>query len=138
MTITLARAEIMAEIQTIEGIRMAPDGVPEKAQFPFAVSFADNGRYEFFNDAQYRAFHNITLEIHVEREPDLERRYNTMEPFIDLIPKHLQAKLKTREWQTIQTWAQIDYDVTPSQWNGVKTLAVKFVLRNVKVVSNYD
>ena len=137
MSLRKARLELIAEMQTISEIRFAPDGIPEQAHFPFLVSYADNGVYTMHvTDGQIKGLHNITLDLHVIKEPDITRAYDEMEPFADLIVEHLYRKLKTREWSTINTFGQIDYDIAPAQYGGVKTLSIRFVVRDVKVLTN--
>jgi hypothetical protein len=85
------------------------------------------------------SLHDVELQMHVIKEPDMDRSYrNELLPLLDEIPRQLKQKLKTKAWNTIQTWDRIDYEVGPGRWYGVNTLMIRYTIRQVKVIIDYD
>ena len=125
--------EIVEEIQTISGIRSAPEVPPESTDlFPFVVTYPGAGNYHQGPFKVMTALHNITVELHVEKK-DLPRNFGTVMDLIDVIPYELMKLLNASGFSTISTFGNIEYSFGTMSWNDVETIGVRYTITDVKV-----
>jgi len=129
-----AVAEIIDELQTISGIRYAPDELVESAneQFPFAVVYPLTGRYTVGPSTLMKGLHGINIELHVARK-DLPRDFSTVMKLIDEIPYQIDKLRKDGKLTAMSTFGDITYTFGPLSWSGVETLGVTYTIEEVKV-----
>jgi len=138
MALKDAIAEIVDELQEIDGIRHVPDEPPESNDaFPFAVVYPGAGRYKILAATNVLGLHNIIIELHVARK-DLARDYTTVMKIIDEIPKKIYQALKDRpsNWETLGGDNEFGIETSGFQaleWANVPTRGVVFTLLDVKV-----
>ena len=136
-TLQEARLEIVDMLKTAEiGLREVPSKIPANAKpFPFAVPRMGSGYFEI-QSARIKGMHNIVIEIHVKRL-DIGRNYDKLEKLTQDVAHHLSEKHKNREFTKLEHWDRIVYDLQPSVWAEVETLAVILLFENVKVWSDF-
>ena len=128
-----ACVEIVEEIQTISGIRSAPEVPPESTDlYPFVVTYPGGGDYHQGPAQVMTGMHNITVELHVERK-DLPRNYSTVLDLIDVIPYELMKLLNAGGFSTLSTFGNIEYSFGAMSWNEVETIGVRYTITDVKV-----
>jgi len=124
--------EIVNEIQTIPGIRSAPEEPPESTElYPFVVTYPGTGTYHQGPAVVLTGLHDITIELHVARR-DLPRNYTTVLDLIDQIPYELQKLLNAGGYSTIKTFGDIEYTFGAMSWGGVDTIGVRYTITQVK------
>jgi hypothetical protein len=131
-------AEIIDELQTIPGIRYAPDELVENNndQFPFAVVYPLSGYFNTFTtSAQMKGMHSINIELHVARK-DLPRDFATVMDLIDEIPYQLMKLRHDSGLTHMATFGNIEYSFGPMEWAGVNTIGVTYTITEVKVERN--
>ena len=125
--------EIVEEIQTISGIRSAPEVPPESTDlFPFVVTYPGAGNYHQGPFKVMTALHNITVELHVEKK-DLPRNFGTVMDLIDVIPYELMKLHNASGFSTISTFGDIEYSFGALSWGDVETIGVRYTITDVKV-----
>lgn len=128
--------EIIAEIQTISGIRRVPEQPPENNdQFPFAIVYPGTGSYHQAPAVVMTGLHNVTIELHVSRK-DLPRDYSTVMNLIDKIPEELMKLHNAGGFSDLATFGDIEYSFGSMIWAGVDTLGVRYTMTDVKVQTN--
>jgi hypothetical protein len=130
-----AIAEIIDELQTISGIRYAPDELVENSneQFPFAVVYPLTGLFNTRTSSMLmKGLHEINIELHVARK-DLPRDFATVMNLIDEIPYQLMKKRLAGSFSHIDAFDEITYIFGPLLWGGVDTLGVTYTMTVAKV-----
>ena len=134
MALKEAVAEIIDELQTINGIRRVPNEPPENNdQFPFAVVYPITGLYTQGPAQLMKGLHSVNIELHVVRKADLAREFNQIMDLIDTIPWELMKLLNDGGYSELDTIGQIEYTFGPLSWAGVETLGVTYTITGVKV-----
>ena len=127
--------EIIDELQTISGIRYAPDELVESAndQFPFAVVYPLTGYFNTLTtSAQMKGMHSINIELHIARK-DLPRDFSQVMDLIDEIPYQIIKLRNDGLLSHMATFGNIEYTFGPLSWAGVDTLGVTYTITEVKV-----
>jgi len=127
-------------IESIDGMRQAPDEIPEQMNvFPFAVSYVSalTDSTQATRGFQKNNF-VITTEIHVARK-DLPRDYARLSRFNTLFPAAVWGDLNANTSALggyVDTIQSVSGALTPSTWGGTETLAWTFTT-SVKVMSQW-
>jgi len=130
-----ALKEIIDVLQTISGIRYAPDVLVENSneQFPFAVVYPLAGLFNTrTSSVQMKGLHEINIELHVARV-DLPRDFATLMDLIDEIPYQLMKKRLAGSFTNIEAFDEITYIFGPLTWANVDTLGVTYTMTVAKV-----
>ncbi len=130
--------EIIDELQTISGIRYAPDELEENSndQFPFAVVYPLTGYFNTLTtSAQMKGMHSINIELHIARV-DLPRDFKTLMDLIDEIPYQIIKLRNDGLLSHMETFGNIEYTFGPLIWAKVDTLGVTYTITEVKVERN--
>ena len=129
-----AIAEIIDELQTISGIRYAPDALVESAhdQFPFAVVYPLTGAFVGGPATLMKGLHGINIELHVARK-DVPRDFSTVMDLIDEIPWQLMKLRNDGKLTHMATFGAITYTFGSLAWAGVETLGVTYTINDTKI-----
>jgi hypothetical protein len=120
-------------VRGVSGVRGAPAAVPEDiAAYPFAVTYASGGVWEFGPAGDKKGLHSVTVELHVARK-ELPRDVAKAMPFGDTIPNALMRDPTLGG--TASTFGRIRYSFGPLGWGGMDTIGFRFVLEDIKVLS---
>ena len=128
--------EIQVVIGALNGIKRAPVNPPEQMDaFPFVVCYARTGVLKSGPIEQMTGLHDLIVELHMSREPDLPKVIGKLMDFSNLIPNALFLAIKNSTFTTVQTFGPINYTFGPLGWGGVATVGWTFTLVAVKIQS---
>ena len=128
-------AEIINELQTISGIRYAPDTLVENSneQFPFAVVYPLTGYFNTLTtSSQMKGMHSINIELHIALK-DLPRDFAQLMDLIDEIPYQIIKLRNDGLLSHMATFGNIEYTFGELIWAKVQTLGVTYTITEVKV-----
>jgi hypothetical protein len=105
-------------------MREAPDEPPETiAVFPFAVAYAERGRWDSISAAWAIAYHTIILEIHVSRK-DLPRDIQKAMAYSESVSNALIGDITLNG--TVDTITTISYIFGPLGWNEAPSIGWRY------------
>ena len=134
MTLQAVITAAQALVATIPGILQAPAYAPEQiSEFPFSVAYAGDGSWEFGAGGGMKGLLSVVIEIHVARL-DLPTDLSLVMGFADLVPAKLLATPTISG--TCSTFEKIDYSFSPMGYGAVETIGFRFVIQNIKLLSN--
>lgn len=128
--------EIYQTLHGVAGLRPTPSSMPTNAACPFPVVYQQNDRYLHEPQGVMTGLHNIVIEIHLSTAQDVSRAVEEVAKFADPVANAIFADHMNRIYSTILTMGEISAEFVYSDWNGVDTLALRFVVQNVKVQAN--
>lgn len=137
MTARDARIELIDALSTIDGIRSAPQRIPEGANpFPFAVAHLSTGTFQLDAASLKVGLHDIMIELHVQRQ-NLPYDYDEIEPLVDECASAWLTKLKNKGnangFSSMHHFEAISYTLETGEWAGIETLMIVFVIEQCKV-----
>lgn len=127
---------VVASVSGIEQVLVNPTETANAALF--AVVYAAEGRFTADPVGSKKGLHEIYIELH-KRRTDLSSDVAVLKPYIDTIAAALLAEVSVGGDQfsgTITTFGSVSYRLFSDEYAGVKTTGYRFVLEQVKILSN--
>jgi hypothetical protein len=125
--------EIYQTLSGVPGLRPAPAAMPTNAAFPFAAVYPQSSVFKHAPQGVMTGLHNIVIEIHLAMATDISRAMEAVIAFSDPVANAVFKDLIDGDYTTICTNGNITSEFVYSDWNGVQTLALRFVVQEVKV-----
>lgn len=136
--------EVTADVRMVPGVVATPDAPPEQlGVFPALVVYPRTGFWRFGSASGSRSremrwgTHTLAIVLHVDRA-DLAYDMARALPFTESVPNALlagfardrfnQAAVTLGDPTTPGTTPPVRYEMGPSQWGGVDTIAITFSL----------
>lgn len=117
---------------TVSGVKTAPD-YPGPGVFPMVITHLGTGDITPGNPAGARLeLDNIVVELHVA-DQGLEDAFGVLETLHPLVVAKLTADVTFGA--TIQTYENLTYTTTRTEWDGAPTLARIYTLNNCKTIA---
>jgi len=125
--------EIYQTLSHVSGLRPTPAAMPTNAAFPFAVVYPQNSVFKHAPEGVMTGLHNIVIEVHLALATDISRAVEAVTAFSDPVANAVFKDLIDGDYTVICTNGEITSEFVYSDWNGVQTLALRFVVQAVKV-----
>lgn len=125
--------EVYTTLGKVKGLRPAPSAMPTNAAFPFGVVYPQNSTYKQSPAGSMTGLHNIVIEVHLAMATDISRAVEQIVALSDPVANAVFNDLNTNAYSVIMTTGAITSEFVYSDWNGVNTLALRFVVQDVKV-----
>jgi hypothetical protein len=126
--------EVVAELQTIEGIMQASGLVDKAATWPFVPVTASNGDIRQHGDGTVTYLHNVQVGLLGTRQ-DIAVANEVILPKLETIVEALYEKMvaSTNNFTDIQTFGEMNYTFGPVDWGGVVMFGFILEITNVKI-----
>ena len=130
--------EIYKTLQGVAGLRPTPAAMPTNAAFPFPVVYQQNSSYHHAPVGAMTGLHNIVVEVHLSAAADVSRAVKAVVKFSDPVANAIYLDHINKVYQTIATMGEITSEFVYSDWNGIETLALRFVVTEVKIQTKIE
>lgn len=118
----------------VVGIKSAPDYPPEKAgDFPFFVTLPGRFASTQITHGSATTLYDIVCELHVSRQAQLSAEILLLLSFPEAIIEALFEACNTN----ILAHAGIEGFFGPLKWDDVETIGFTFMVRGVKIVTDF-
>ena len=135
-----ALTQIASIIAGVSGIHQAPEHPGETMNdFPFAAIYLTTGTFGGGAVGTTKGLYNIAIDVLTNRM-NLPNDLAILNPFIDTVPTALEAQISgsgQRFSNTISAFGDITIQFIPMvDYAGVKMIGYRFVMNDVKILSN--
>lgn len=132
--IQLAINEIQDAVGAVTGIKKAPDNPPGNVNDFYFVAYPGDGNIQKQSYQFWVGLHNITGVLFSDN-PDMQKAYAKLTPYIDLIPKKLFDTQDAGTFTTLETFGNITYSMGQIDWGGTLYWSIQFIIQDVKILS---
>lgn len=126
MSLAAAIAQVQTYVSALPGIKSAPTDPPESAnQFPFSVTYAVRGSFNFESAGWGIGLHQIVTEVHLARQ-SLPQAVAQALPYFESFVDVLIANPTLND--TVTTLNLVEYQFGRLEYGGVETIGWVFTL----------
>ena len=133
-------SQVRKIVAAIDGIRAAPDGVPDSAKgiYPFFVCWNGGGETRKNDNSFQTGLWTIVAQLHFSRS-DLYRAEAFASPFPAKIVNELLSKTNYNLDSNCETFGPVTVGrFGPLMWGDVPTVGFEFTISNVKINRSRD
>jgi hypothetical protein len=126
--------EVVAELQTIEGIMQASGLVDKAATWPFVPVTASSGNIRQHGDGTVTYLHDVQVGLLGTRQ-DIGIANQVILPMMETTVEALYEKMvaSSNNFTDIQTFGEMNYTFGPVDWGGVVMFGFILEITNVKI-----
>src|SRR5678815_191969 len=131
--------EIVTVLRAVDGLQSVPFNPTEQMSYStFGIVYPFSGTFNIGPIGTRKGLHSIAVDILTKRT-DIAKNFQTLRPLIDLVSYAILYQMSDGSRifnQSIDTFNELTYQWTSSDYGGVPIVGYHFLMTDVKILVN--